>query len=272
MNYQLTLLFRSSLSIWTSPNLIPQHIKIVKLSNVMVTKTKKKKKKPKNTITNISLLILVSCTPFSLRTLFFLLIALAMAFSFLPKHKFLVFSLVLVGIFCHYLGIIYATPFLFLETFSLLIIVYGGLNVFITQAMQLRTTWGKCLWKPWDVSMTTLWVEAIHMDHFPKRNIKRLISFIYTCSLHIFLIKFSYWIQIYSGCDEAYRLNEEGNINVPPEAINLFCSGPCLTETELVLKCVDNIFSNFLFYNKATVHDIRGALRSGCSSTAQRGM
>ncbi|KAF3454596.1 hypothetical protein FNV43_RR05044 [Rhamnella rubrinervis] len=100
-------------------------------------------------------------------------------------------------------GIIYATPFLFLETFALLIIECGGLN-------------------------------------------------------------------IYSGCDEAYRLNEEGNINVPPEAINLFCSGPCLTETELVLKCVDNIFSNFLFYNKATVHDIRGALRIGCSSTAQR--
>ncbi|KAH7542968.1 hypothetical protein FEM48_Zijuj02G0131900 [Ziziphus jujuba var. spinosa] len=76
---------------------------------------------------------------------------------------------------------------------------------------------------------------------------------------------------IYAGCDEAYRLNEGGNINVPPEALNLFCNGPCLTETELVLKCIDSMFSNFMFYNKATVHDIRDALRSGCSYTRQRG-
>ncbi|XP_024926112.2 uncharacterized protein LOC107411746 [Ziziphus jujuba] len=77
---------------------------------------------------------------------------------------------------------------------------------------------------------------------------------------------------IYAGCDEAYRLNEGGNINVPPEALNLFCNGPCLTETELVLKCIDSMFSNFMFYNKATVHDIRDGLRSGCSYTRQRGI
>lgn len=83
--------------------------------------------------------------------------------------------------------------------------------------------------------------------------------------------KVTHCIQIYAGCDEAYRLNEDGNINVPAEGLNLFCSGPCLTETELVLNCIDTMFSNFIFYNKATVHDIRGALRNGCSYTGQRG-
>ncbi|KAL5565919.1 hypothetical protein UlMin_029083 [Ulmus minor] len=74
---------------------------------------------------------------------------------------------------------------------------------------------------------------------------------------------------IYAGCDEAYRLNEEGNLNVPPEAIESFCHGPCLAETQLVLNCVDNIFSNFLFHNKATIPDLRGALNVGCTYAEQ---
>ncbi|XVF41785.1 hypothetical protein PTKIN_Ptkin01aG0308400 [Pterospermum kingtungense] len=76
---------------------------------------------------------------------------------------------------------------------------------------------------------------------------------------------------IYTGCNEAYRLNESGNLNVPPEATDIFCSGPCLAETQLVLKCVDNVLSNFIFYNRATVHDISNVLRAGCSYTSRRG-
>ncbi|CAK7340564.1 unnamed protein product [Dovyalis caffra] len=76
---------------------------------------------------------------------------------------------------------------------------------------------------------------------------------------------------IYSGCDEAYRLTESGNLNVPPEATNLFCNGPCLGETRLVLSCINDVISGFLFYNKATVRDINYALSSGCSFTSQRG-
>jgi hypothetical protein len=62
-------------------------------------------------------------------------------------------------------------------------------------------------------------------------------------------------MQIYSGCDEAYRLTQSGNLNVPPEATELFC----------------DVISDFLFYNKATVRDITYALSAGCSSTRQRG-
>ncbi|KAJ1425510.1 hypothetical protein SESBI_10855, partial [Sesbania bispinosa] len=76
---------------------------------------------------------------------------------------------------------------------------------------------------------------------------------------------------IYVGCDEAYRLNPSGNINVPPEATDFFCSGPCLTETQLMLDCIDNILSNFIFYNKATVQQMRYALNAGCSYSRQRG-
>ncbi|XP_062002206.1 uncharacterized protein LOC133720022 [Rosa rugosa] len=74
-----------------------------------------------------------------------------------------------------------------------------------------------------------------------------------------------------SGCDKAYRLNESGNLNVPPDALDLFCHGPCLAETQQVLKCVDSMLSTFIFNNKATLPDIRGALHDGCSYTSQRG-
>jgi hypothetical protein len=78
-------------------------------------------------------------------------------------------------------------------------------------------------------------------------------------------------MQIYSGCDEAYRLTQSGNLNVPPEATELFCNGPCLAETRLALSCINDVISDFLFYNKATVRDITYALSAGCSSTRQRG-
>lgn len=66
-------------------------------------------------------------------------------------------------------------------------------------------------------------------------------------------------MQIYSGCDEAYRLTQSGNLNVPPEATELFCNGPCLAETRLALSCINDVISDFLFYNKATVRDINYA-------------
>ncbi|XP_004495669.1 uncharacterized protein [Cicer arietinum] len=76
---------------------------------------------------------------------------------------------------------------------------------------------------------------------------------------------------IYVGCDDVYRLNPSGNIKVPPEATDFFCSGPCLTETHLLLDCIDNILSNFIFYNKANVQQMRYALNAGCSYSRQRG-
>ncbi|GKV18445.1 hypothetical protein SLEP1_g28828 [Rubroshorea leprosula] len=76
---------------------------------------------------------------------------------------------------------------------------------------------------------------------------------------------------IYSACNEEYRLNESGELQVPVEATELFCSGPCLGETESVLNCVDNTFSNFIFYNRATVQAVRNVLNSGCSFSTQRG-
>uniref|UniRef100_A0A2C9VBY5 DUF7731 domain-containing protein n=1 Tax=Manihot esculenta TaxID=3983 RepID=A0A2C9VBY5_MANES len=77
--------------------------------------------------------------------------------------------------------------------------------------------------------------------------------------------------EVYTGCDEAYRLTLSGNINVPPEATDLFCTGPCLTQTQAILNCIDNVLSDFLFYNRATVRDIRYVLRAGCSHTNLRG-
>lgn len=60
-------------------------------------------------------------------------------------------------------------------------------------------------------------------------------------------------------------------MNVPRYATDQFCSGPCLVETQLVLNCINNVLSNFIFYNTATIKDIRYALHGGCSFTSQRG-
>ncbi|URE19960.1 hypothetical protein MUK42_12091 [Musa troglodytarum] len=76
---------------------------------------------------------------------------------------------------------------------------------------------------------------------------------------------------VYSSCQESYRLNAGGTLNVPREATDGYCGGPCLTETKLVLSCVDNILYNFRFYNGASVRDVRYTLDAGCGHTSKRG-
>ncbi|KAK1292655.1 hypothetical protein QJS10_CPB17g01144 [Acorus calamus] len=76
---------------------------------------------------------------------------------------------------------------------------------------------------------------------------------------------------VYRKCQEDYRLSPAGNINVPSEATDAYCGGPCLIETKLVLDCVDGIMSNFVFYNRATTKNIRSTLVNGCSQTSSRG-
>ncbi|THG15893.1 hypothetical protein TEA_022379 [Camellia sinensis var. sinensis] len=78
-------------------------------------------------------------------------------------------------------------------------------------------------------------------------------------------------VQIYSSCDESYRLDQSGSLNVPPEHINQYCNGPCLAETHLVLDCIGNILINFEFYNKATIQDVRDTIKAGCGYGSQRG-
>ncbi|KAL2925654.1 Cartilage acidic protein 1 [Bienertia sinuspersici] len=76
---------------------------------------------------------------------------------------------------------------------------------------------------------------------------------------------------VYTRCNEAYRLTQSGYLNVPPAATDQFCYGPCLAETHLVLDCVDHSLSNFVFYNKATINDIRATLKAACGHEHERG-
>ncbi|XP_021772766.1 uncharacterized protein LOC110736772 [Chenopodium quinoa] len=76
---------------------------------------------------------------------------------------------------------------------------------------------------------------------------------------------------IYSRCSEAYRLTQSGYLNIPPAATEQFCYGPCLAETHLVLDCVDHSLSKFVFYNKATINDVRTTLQAACGHTHERG-
>ncbi|KAK2448572.1 hypothetical protein QL285_007829 [Trifolium repens] len=76
---------------------------------------------------------------------------------------------------------------------------------------------------------------------------------------------------IYQSCEESYRLSENGNLDVPPEKTDAFCEGPCMSETNLVLGCIDNIFSNFIFYNRATIEDVKETIIAGCGYGPERG-
>lgn len=76
---------------------------------------------------------------------------------------------------------------------------------------------------------------------------------------------------MFIGCDEEFRINQSGIINVPSDSTDRFCNGPCLLEAKLFLKCIDKIDSNYVFNNKATTQDIRNALDAGCSTTYNRG-
>ncbi|KAK1435891.1 hypothetical protein QVD17_01663 [Tagetes erecta] len=77
--------------------------------------------------------------------------------------------------------------------------------------------------------------------------------------------------KVYSECEESYRLTESGDLHVPPDYIEQYCSGPCLKETDLVLKCINNVFSNFLFKNRASILNVKDAIKAGCSYGPSRG-
>ncbi|KAK4283415.1 hypothetical protein QN277_000366 [Acacia crassicarpa] len=76
---------------------------------------------------------------------------------------------------------------------------------------------------------------------------------------------------VYKSCEESWRLNDEGNLKVPKDKTEEFCEGPCLSETYLVLSCIDNIFANFVFYNRATIEDIRDTVQAACGYGPERG-
>ncbi|PWA83546.1 hypothetical protein CTI12_AA167650 [Artemisia annua] len=76
---------------------------------------------------------------------------------------------------------------------------------------------------------------------------------------------------IYSNCEESYRLTQSGNLNVPPDYTDQFCGGACLKETDLVLNCINDVLSNFLFFNRATVRAVKDTIKDGCSFGPRRG-
>ena len=77
--------------------------------------------------------------------------------------------------------------------------------------------------------------------------------------------------QVYSCCEGAYRLNPSGILAVPAGAVDGYCGGACVVETEDVLNCVASALDGFAFYNGASVEDVRYALRRGCSHNVRRG-
>ncbi|KAM3229162.1 hypothetical protein ACQJBY_060209 [Aegilops geniculata] len=77
--------------------------------------------------------------------------------------------------------------------------------------------------------------------------------------------------QVYGCCEGALRLDRSGVIGVPLGAVDYYCGGACVVETEDVLNCVASALDGFSFHNGASVEGARYALRRGCSHTIKRG-
>lgn len=58
---------------------------------------------------------------------------------------------------------------------------------------------------------------------------------------------------------------------MPHDYTDQYCNGPCLTETHLVLDCIEGILYHFVFYNKATIKDVRDTIKAGCGYGPERG-
>ncbi|MQL84822.1 hypothetical protein Taro_017347 [Colocasia esculenta] len=76
---------------------------------------------------------------------------------------------------------------------------------------------------------------------------------------------------VYKNCDDQFRLTPGGVLNVSRNATDAFCSGPCKAETQLVLRCIDQILSNFQFYNGATIQAVNTTLILACGNGPRRG-
>ncbi|KAI3792183.1 hypothetical protein L2E82_06054 [Cichorium intybus] len=76
---------------------------------------------------------------------------------------------------------------------------------------------------------------------------------------------------IYRSCEESCRLTESGQLHVAPEYTDTYCNGPCLKETNLVLDCIEDILSHYVFYNHATIKDVKETIKAGCSYGPHRG-
>ncbi|GFP99626.1 hypothetical protein PHJA_002106700 [Phtheirospermum japonicum] len=77
--------------------------------------------------------------------------------------------------------------------------------------------------------------------------------------------------EIYSSCNEARRLTQSGELNIPPEYAVEYCNGACLSETNHVLDCLGGFFKGFIFYNRASLRDVRETIESGCGYGPKRG-
>lgn len=116
--------------------------------------------------------------------------------------------------------------------------------------------------KPW---------EEFVIGHINYYLLISLLGFVTIIFLHFVWSSYFGISQIYRSCEESYRLSESGNLNVPKDKTEEYCNGPCLTETHLVVNCIDNILRNFLFYNKATIQDVRDTIQAGCGYGPERG-
>ncbi|XP_044973357.1 uncharacterized protein LOC123440879 [Hordeum vulgare subsp. vulgare] len=77
---------------------------------------------------------------------------------------------------------------------------------------------------------------------------------------------------VYNECAAELRMGVEGAFHVGRESVDEYCGGACFAETELALRCVEEIaHDGFRFSNGASLFAVKQALGTGCSYTPERG-
>ncbi|KAK1317375.1 hypothetical protein QJS10_CPA05g00269 [Acorus calamus] len=67
---------------------------------------------------------------------------------------------------------------------------------------------------------------------------------------------------VYNDCGKAIRSSINGTVN----GTVVICSKSCLAEAFLILDCVDQILSNFVFYNNMTIPAVKATFKAACNN------
>ncbi|KAK1316480.1 hypothetical protein QJS10_CPA05g00270 [Acorus calamus] len=67
---------------------------------------------------------------------------------------------------------------------------------------------------------------------------------------------------VYNNCSSAIQSSINGTIN----GTAVICSKSCLAETFVILDCVNDILSNFKFFNNLTIPAVKAIFNAACNN------
>ncbi|KAG9443267.1 hypothetical protein H6P81_014607 [Aristolochia fimbriata] len=87
------------------------------------------------------------------------------------------------------------------------------------------------------------------------------------------LTPFEKWISAYEclqntslACPGNFQLTEHGNMSISSSETTNYCNSGCASHTRTVLQCLFYVKQDYVFMNKATIHDINSTISEGCKN------